>query len=78
MSNINSLSGGYKGGSKGSPAPQSTPQTKDKVLELLTPIKNHYIKNDLMSGDILFIIDNIKCLKDNTTYEGGLKIFYIN
>ena len=28
MSNINSLSGGYKGGSKGSPAPQSTPQTK--------------------------------------------------
>tara|TARA_R110001606_G_scaffold178754_1_gene325452 strand:+ start:302 stop:895 length:594 start_codon:yes stop_codon:yes gene_type:complete len=73
MSNINSLSGGYKGGSKGSPTPQSTPQTRDKVLELLTPIKNHYIKNDLMSGDILFIIDNIKCLKDNTTYEGGLK-----
>ena len=73
MSNINSLSGGYKGGSKGSPAPQSTPQTRDKVLELLTPIKNHYIKNNLMGSDILFIIDNIKCLKDNTTYGGGLK-----
>ena len=48
MSSINSLSGGYKGGSKGSPAPQSTPQTRDKVLELLTPIKNYYIENDLM------------------------------
>ena len=73
MSSINSLSGGYKGGSKGSPAPQSIPQTRDKVLELLTPIKNYYIENDLMDSDILFIIDNIKCLKDNTTYGGGLK-----
>ena len=73
MSSINSLSGGYKGGSKGSPAPQFSPQTKDKVLELLTPIKNHYIKNDLMSSDILFIIDSIKCLKCNTLYGGDLK-----
>ena len=73
MSSINSLSVGYKGGSKGSPAPQSPPQTRDKVLELLTPIKNYYIENDLMDSDILFIIDNIKCLKDNTIYGGGLK-----
>tara|TARA_R110000787_G_scaffold281824_1_gene393341 strand:- start:7 stop:603 length:597 start_codon:yes stop_codon:yes gene_type:complete len=73
MSSINSLSVGYKGGSKGSPAPQSIPQTRDKVLELLSPIKNYYIENNLMDSDILFIIDSIKCLKDNTTYGGDLK-----
>ena len=60
MSNINSLSGGYKGGSKGSPTPQSTPQTRDKVLELLTPIKNHYIKKDLMSVLLLKLIMGMK------------------
>ena len=73
MSSINSLSVGYKGGSKGSPAPQSIPQTRNKVLELLSPIKNYYIENNLMDSDILFIIDSIKCLKDNTTYGGDLK-----
>ena len=74
MSLVNSLSSGYKGKSKSIPPPQLTPYPKDYVLEILTPIKNRYIENYVTSNDILFIIENIKCLKNNTNYNGNITL----
>ena len=72
MSSINSLSGGYKGGSKGLPAPQSTPQKINPISEMLKSVKTYYIENTLADNDIIFIIDNIKSLINNIKYNGGI------
>ena len=73
MNSISSLAGGYKQKSRRSLAPKPTPVKRNHVLEMLSSFKNYYIENDLTDDDILFIIENIKCLKNNTIYRGDLK-----
>ena len=69
MSRLNSLSRGYEEGSKRTDIPLPTPQKRDHVLEVLSPTKEYYIGNDITNSDILFIIENVKCLENNTHYE---------
>ena len=69
MSPINSLSGGYQGGSKSSPAPQLSPVPRDYVKEVLSPVEEHYRTNNLTDNDMNFLIACIDNIENNIDYE---------
>ena len=72
MSRLNSLSKGYEEGSERTDVPLPTPQKRNHVSEVLTPTEEYYIENNITDNDILFIIENIKCLEGGTNYKGDV------
>ena len=69
MSPLNSLSGGYKGGSKSSPAPKLQPVPRDYVYEVLSPVEEHYRTNNLTDNDMNFLIASIDNIKTKTKWN---------
>tara|TARA_R110000796_G_scaffold84972_8_gene184795 strand:+ start:3236 stop:3829 length:594 start_codon:yes stop_codon:yes gene_type:complete len=71
MSSLNSLSNGYKGGSKSSPAPKLTPPLRDHIQDILIPVETHYRENSLTGNDMMFLKENIQCLKNGITFQNS-------
>ena len=69
MSPVNSLSGGYKGGSKSSPAPKLQPVPRDYVYEVVSPVEEHYRTNNLTDSDMNFLIASIDNIKNEIEFD---------
>jgi len=69
MSPVNSLSGGYKGGSKSSPAPKLQPVPRDYVYEVVSPVEEHYRTNNLTDSDMNFLIASIDNIKNEIEFN---------
>tara|TARA_R110000822_G_scaffold75715_2_gene182143 strand:+ start:437 stop:1036 length:600 start_codon:yes stop_codon:yes gene_type:complete len=68
MSKLNSLTGGYKGGSERNTSPESTPPPRNPVSEMISEVKEYYVDNNVTYNDLSFLMEGIRCLEDNIIF----------